>query len=442
MFIERIKNINNLRKSKLGLRIQSGVIWNTVGIFISRFLLVIASIIVARILGKESYGELGIIQSTIAMFGVFAGLGLGITSTKYVAEYKLTDPQKAGRIISLTNLIALVGSGLISIILLIFAPIIADQTLAAPSLTTFLRISAINLFFSSLNGVQVGILTGLEKYKEISKINIFNGLLNFTFLITGTYSLLLMGAVWALSISILVTFVLSLFLVEKELKKFSIKLNYLNCWTEKKVLLSFSIPAFFSGVLVGPVNWICNSILVNQNNGYAEMGVYNAANQWFAILLFFPGIVSNTILPILTEKIALNENNKAAGIIKYSIFINVLLVVPFSLIFIFFSGSIMSLYGKGFADYKLVLIYTLVTASLYAIQNPIGNLFAAHGKMWAGFSMNFVWGITFIILTYLQIRLGAEGISLSRLIAYTLLAVLQFIYAYKFFIRKNNTRLS
>ena len=437
MFLNKIKYFNNIRKSELGLRFQRGVFWNTVGIFISRFLLVIASIIVARILGKETYGELGIIKSTIAMFGVFAGLGLGITSTKYVAEFKHTDPQKAGRIISLTNLIALISSGIISVILILLAPVIADRTLAAPSLTPYLRISSILLFFSTLNGVQFGILTGLEKFKEISKINTLNGLLNFILLITGTYFLLLMGAVWALNITIVITFWLSQLLVRRELKKFNITINYSNCWEEKNVILNFSIPAFLSGTFVGPVNWICNSILVNQNKGYSEMGVYNAANQWFSVILFFPSIVSNTLLPILTEKIAMNENNKTARILKYSILINVLIVVPFILIFIFFSGTIMNLYGKGFTGYELVLIYTLITAGLFAIQNPIGNLIAASGKMWLGFAMNLTWGIAFILLTLLQSNSGSEGISLARLLSYVLLAILQFLYVYKY-MKKDN----
>ncbi|HCY77268.1 MAG TPA: hypothetical protein DHV28_15220 [Ignavibacteriales bacterium] len=438
MIRKKLVYFNNLRKSELGLRFQRGVIWNTVGIFLSRFLLVIASIIVARVLGKETYGKLGIIQSTIGMFGVFAGLGLGITSTKYLAEFKLTDAAKAGRIISLTNIIALVGSGFVSILLFIFAPIIAKDTLAAPELSIYLRISSILLFFSTINGVQIGILTGLEKFKEISKINILNGALNFLLLITGSYFFLLMGAVWALSISIVITFLLSQLLVRRELKKFNITLDYSNCWTEKNVIWKFSIPAFLAGTLVGPVNWICNSILVNQNNGYAEMGVYNAANQWFSILLFFPGIISNTILPILTEKVALNEKERTSRILKYSIFLNGILVLPVILFFILFSTFIMNLYGKGFGGNEFVLIYTLIAAGLFAIQNPVGNLIAASGKMWVGFGFNLLWGLVFISFTYSYSNFGAAGIAMSRLIAYMLLLILTLSFAIPILVNKKN----
>lgn len=432
MIRKKFEYFNNLRKSELGIRFQRGVIWNTIGIFISRFLLIIASIIVARVLGKETYGKLGIIQSTISMFGVFAGLGLGITSTKYLAEFKLTDPDKAGKIIALTNIIALVGSGVVSILLFIFAPFLAKDTLAAPELSIYLRIASIMLFFSTINGVQMGILTGLEKFREISKINILNGFLNFLLLIAGAYFFFLIGSVWALTISIVITFWLSQLIVRKELKKFNIVLNYTDCLAEKKVIWDFSIPAFFSGALVGPVNWICNTILVNQNKGYAEMGIFNAANQWFGVLLFLPGIVNNTILPILTEKISLREKNQTKAILKYSIILNGLFVLPFIFVFMIFSAFIMSTYGKGFIGHEVVLIYTLITAGLFAIQQPIGNLIAASGKMWIGFMMNFMWGLAFVLLTLLSINTGARGISLSRFLAYLLLGVLQFIYVVKY----------
>ena len=60
--------------------------WTFAGTVISRGLMFVATVAVARILGKTAYGELGMIQSTVGMFSVFAGFGLGLTATKYVAE--------------------------------------------------------------------------------------------------------------------------------------------------------------------------------------------------------------------------------------------------------------------------------------------------------------------------------------------------------------------
>ena len=52
------------------------------------------------------------IQSTVGMFGVFAGFGLGLTATKHVAEFRQSDPDRAGRIIGLSGLFAIGPGGL------------------------------------------------------------------------------------------------------------------------------------------------------------------------------------------------------------------------------------------------------------------------------------------------------------------------------------------
>ena len=89
--------LNGIAWSPLRLRLAKGVFWSIAGTIISRGLTLFATIAIARFLGRSSYGELGIVQSTVGMLGVFAGMGLGLTSTKYVAEFRCRAPQRAGQ---------------------------------------------------------------------------------------------------------------------------------------------------------------------------------------------------------------------------------------------------------------------------------------------------------------------------------------------------------
>jgi O-antigen/teichoic acid export membrane protein len=121
-----------------------------------------ASVISARLLGREQFGEYGIIQSMVGMLGVFAGLGLGVTATKYVAQFRRLDPERAGRIIGLGSSVAIVSGGLLSLCLLACAPALAAKTLNAPALANELRTASVLLFFNALIGAQTGALSGLE----------------------------------------------------------------------------------------------------------------------------------------------------------------------------------------------------------------------------------------------------------------------------------------
>src|SRR5579862_80744 len=85
-----------LEASPVGERLVRGTFWSTAGTVVSRFLALAAAILAARIIGKVIYGELGIIQSTVGLFGTLAGFGMGTTASKFVAELRTKDPSKAG----------------------------------------------------------------------------------------------------------------------------------------------------------------------------------------------------------------------------------------------------------------------------------------------------------------------------------------------------------
>src|SRR5215472_10010244 len=88
-------------------RLVRGTFWSLSGAVAARTFGLLSSLIVARILGTSGFGELGLIQSTIGMLGTLGGFGLGLTSTKYVAEFRTSDPTAAGRMISVAYVGAL-----------------------------------------------------------------------------------------------------------------------------------------------------------------------------------------------------------------------------------------------------------------------------------------------------------------------------------------------
>jgi O-antigen/teichoic acid export membrane protein len=421
------KYADRIEASPLANRLARGVLWALAGAVISRALGLLASILVARMLNKTGFGELGIIQSTIGMFGVFAGFGLWMTAAKHVAEFRLKDPAKAGRIMALSSLVAIGSGGLMAMILVLLAPWLATHTLAAPNLSSLLQIGAILLFLSALTGIQTGALAGFEAFKTIARVNLLAGLANFPLLVGGAYLAGLTGAVWGLTASTGVNWLLNHLALRAEANKANVPLTYYGCMKEWKVIWSFSFPALLSGAMLGPVTWICSAMLVNQPNGYAEMGIFNAANQWYGALLFLPGVLGQAVLPILSELLGQEDRDRSGNILILSIKLNALVVFPLVIIGCFVSPFIMQLYGEGFKEAWPTLIVVLFTAGLFAIETPLGLFLVASGKLWTGYLINTGWGIAFIIFTIASIGRGAMGLAAARLGAYALHGIWSFI---------------
>ena len=153
----------------LKTKIIYGIFWNFISALASQGFPLIASIIAARLLGTVGYGQLGMISSTLILFSTFAGLGLGVTATRYIAQYHIIDPKRTGRIMGITNLFGIISGIIMCIILYIMAPWLASKTLAAPGLASILRIASLLLIFNTIVGIQAGSIAGFGAFKDLPK---------------------------------------------------------------------------------------------------------------------------------------------------------------------------------------------------------------------------------------------------------------------------------
>jgi len=435
--------INNIKSiyfppGSLRERFAKGAFWSLAGTIISRGLNLLSSVIVARFLGKVGFGELGMLQSTVGMFGVFAGLGLGMTATKYVAEFREKDKPKTGRIIALSSQVAFITGGLTTLVLLIIAPWLATHTLSAPHLAHPLRIAVGLLFFGAINGAQTGALAGFEAFKTIAQINLIAGLISFPLVVIGVKLGGLNGVVWGLVISMVFNYLLNHFAIKRECEKNGIIVDYQNSRQEVSVLWKFSVPAFLSSAMVGPVTWLCNTMLVNQPNGYAEMGIFNAANQWRNALLYIPGVLTMPAITLMSSSIGANQISTTQKIYLKTTLLNGILLLPVVILLSIYSPWVMKAYGQEFTSGWQVMILLMGVTLLLGIMSPTGNLIISAGKMWLGFLMNSGWAIVLILSTYYLVHLGAKGLALAYLIAYGVHTSWTFGYAYYYFYNKNN----
>jgi O-antigen/teichoic acid export membrane protein len=427
---------SRIEASDVGLRLGRGMFWTMAGSVISRGLILCAMVLVARMLGKTVYGELGMIQSTVGMFSMFAGVGLGLTATKHVAEFRHSDPERAGRIIGLSGMFAMGTGGLIGLGLFIFAPWLAEHTINAPHLYGVLRVGALILLINALNGVQTGALAGLEAFKTIAHVNLFVGLISFPVLICGAHFGGLTGTAWALAINLCLNWLLNHIALSKEARRYRIPITLKDCkCSEWAVLWRFSFPAALSGALVGPINWACSALLVNRPNGYNEMGIYSAANQWYAVLMFVPIMLSRVVLPVFSNQFGQKNTKQPIKTLILSIKSNLLIVSPLIVLFSITSPYIMKSYGKGFIDGWPTLVVVLMTAGFVSVNAPVGQFIAASGKMWIGFFINGGWALIFCLNTIFMLDFGAFGLAISRMLAYIIHSVWVFIFAF-YLIRK------
>ena len=412
-------------------RLARGAFWVLAGAIAARILRIPISIILARFMGPTKYGEFGIVSGSVDLFSTFAGFGLGLTATKYVAEFRHRDPLRAGRILAASTIIAAASGAAFAILLFAVAPELATRTLANPHLTVPLRIGALAMLFSAMNGAQMGALYGFEAFRIVAYLQAVLGVLDLPFMLAGYFVGGLNGVLWGMACSRFSAWLLMGFALRSEARRHDVHIIFHHWKHELSVLWHFSLPAALGGVMVMPVNWICSTILVNQPNGYAAMGIFNAANQWNNLLLFLPAALGGGLLPILSDRMGEQDGRSSKSILKVMMQLNVLIVVPCAIAMSICSPWIMRMYGSGYRGAWSTLIVVVWTAAVMAIINPVSDVIAASGRMWLGLLMNAGWAVIFISATLLLVHGGALGLASSRLIAYAVHAVWTTAFAYR-----------
>lgn len=128
-------------------RLQINLFWNLIAVIFNQGGTFLIQIIIARIMGRASYGEYAMIYVTLFSLATISQLATGYTVTRYLAEYHSLDKVRAGRIMGLCSAICTATGCLAVLALLGGAPWLAASALKAPHLASSLMIGAGYLFF-------------------------------------------------------------------------------------------------------------------------------------------------------------------------------------------------------------------------------------------------------------------------------------------------------
>jgi O-antigen/teichoic acid export membrane protein len=208
----------------------------------------IVNIIVARILMKQSYGEYAMVQSTLLTVATLSQLATGYTASKYIAEYRSGDPEKAGRIMGLCAYVSVVMACVGAVLLVALAPALAVAVLKAPHLAIALTIGSGFLFFSSINGYQTGALAGLEAYRSLVRAGVASGIVAVPAISLGALWGGLNGTLIGLGISAFIRCAIHNRWLRVESRVQAITPRYRgNLIQEKSVILKFALPAAIAG---------------------------------------------------------------------------------------------------------------------------------------------------------------------------------------------------
>jgi O-antigen/teichoic acid export membrane protein len=373
----------------------------------------LSNIVVANLLGREIFGEYGMIQSTLLTLSGVAQVATGVTATKYVAEFRSTDKEKTGRILGICSALTFVTGVIASFLLLAGGTWLATRTLRAPHLSRGIMIASGYVMFTVVNGYQAGALAGLEGYRTLARAGTLQGGLHFSVVTLCTWFYGLEGALAGLVASSAGRWLLYHRALRTAGREQGISLTYDGLWQERGIVLKFALPAALSGFTSMPALWFANAVLVRQDGGYSQMGIYSAANTLRALVLFLPALFNNVGMSLLNNERGLGNESNYRKIFWFNLAATSGVAVA-GAGFVAAAGPwLLRAFGKDFVGGGEVLRILMLSTLPEILAVASAQVVQSREKLWLSlFAIALPRDVSIVALAYyLAPRYGAAGLA-------------------------------
>ena len=407
---------------RLNQRVVTGVGWSLIGTIFgqgSTFLVNVAS---ARLFGREVFGEYVLAQNAMVAFVAVTGLGTTFTATKYLAEFRTSNPERAGRILAMCYGVAFAASLFGAVLLWFVAPVVADKMYALQSMCRPLRLISGMIFFTGVTSVQIGALAGLERYRSLAKSLVAGGSLYALCGLLGAYFQGLNGLIVGLLLSSAVQCAILHVVLDREAAKQGIRIRWGKISEEYTVLVHFAFPAALAGFTQLPSVWAASALLAREPGGVSQIALFSAASNVKLIVLYAPLLLNRVTTSVLNNQAGMGQEEDYWRLFWNNFVVVVAAVVGAALVAGLGGSVILGVFGPQFRIGRGVLSILMLAACLEGSAWALYQSVQSQGRMWYSLlTFALPRDVALILLAIVLVRGGkAEGLAWAYVGSWTL----------------------
>jgi O-antigen/teichoic acid export membrane protein len=417
---------------RIGAALRSGLVtnsgWNFLGAVFNQGSTFALGVIVAKALGRESYGSFAFLQGTLSTLINISQMAMVFVATKCVGEFRSTQKERAGRIIALSITISAITGLVIAAIAFGAADFVASRVAHQSQLGSLIHFASPAVFCAVVSGVITAGLAGLSKFRTIAVTGMIAGTAYLVIGAAGTIGWQLRGVALAITVSTALQTAVVWIALRRETSRMGIPIVFGGIdaiKAERAVLQHMALPASVIGFVNMSGIWLSMAILVRQPNGITQLALFNSANSLRLIVGFIPAVINTVGFPLLSNR---KGEADAAGY-RRVFRANVAAVVGVALCGAIVVGAagpwILGVFGKSFvAGYPVLLILLLVCVA-EAIVLAMHQVVQTHGSLWTNvlcFALPREATCILMALVFAPLY-GAVGLAIAYVLGYSVAVV-------------------
>lgn len=335
--------------------------------------------IVAIFLGPIGMGVFSLLTNTLNTFGSFINLGISTSGVRQISKQHELERDIVPIIIVLRALGLFTGM-LGVIILFLLAPNVSVALFNNDTYTLNLRILSIVILLIQITNVNLAILQGSKKLKDLSYANLIGNLSGLIFSLPIIVYFREEGIPYAIIITNSFNLIATIFFVNKIGSAIRIPIKFDFFVEQSKEILKIGVVLSISGILVN-LNSYLTQLFITRTGSLSDLGLYTAS---YSLVVSYVGLILNAMSTEYYPRLCSNasSNNKSNQIVNTQAEILTLLITPIIISFFLFSDLIISiLYSKDFSSIQ-TLVNLMVFGMLFrSVSWCISFVFSAKGHI-------------------------------------------------------------
>jgi len=405
--------------SALGRKVASGAFWSVLGGGLARGLGFLSMLLVARILGKELFGEFGLVRSTATTFIAFSGFGMGVTVTKYIAELLQKERERVGRIIGLSYLFTFLTSLFVAGVFYLAVPWLCETQLQAPHLIGVMKLGAVMLFLSTMASTQGCVMQGFQDFRGLAIASIAGNLVMVPLYVAGAWYGGVRGVMVCALLAIGINIAVNSIMIYRNTKRLQVRYSFYSSYKELPILWRSNLPVFLSAVVYAIGIWLSQMMLATSPNGRAELGIYFVALNYQTIMLFLTQQMQPVFFPMLSELAGRKEERQYWRVVWKGGLLNIAVSVVGTMPFLAFPAFFMGLSGEEYVGGGSALVVAAVVVWVAIFPTTCYQILISRGLNWTQAVISFIGIVLFLAAVWCFLRLigGAAALFCAHIVS-------------------------
>jgi len=366
-------------------------------------IMAIASIIIARLLGPELYGQYTLALITPQLLLLFTDLGINQGIIKFTATFRVkNESHRIKRVIKYGLILRATAGTLIFLLNYLLADFFAAMLLQRPELAIYIRIAAISVLFQAIFTTITSAFVGLDKteYNALAS-NLqasAKAIISLTLVLLGFG---IAGAVTGYVASYALAVIPSLAILAVTVRgyKSDPKPEDDRIVSELKTILIYGVPLYISALLSGFIPIYQNVILAFFATD-ADIGNYKAAVNFISLMHVVTVPITTALLPAFS-KLNSSTQEKVRTFYKLANKYTSIVIFPLTFLIILLSKQIVEIiYGH---EYHLAPTFLAIYSLLYFLVGlgylVLPSLYNGIGETKMTFKMSLIAFATIVSLS-------------------------------------------